>query len=331
MMPAGAFALLYQSLAETLAPATYGPPAWLNAPGREWPLFEPAVQIAAQQTDRRWGRAVEVLAAVRATSPTARRTEYEALFVGQGHPLIWLYESHHVNGRIPGPATFTVKSLYEQAGLETAGAELPDHAALELSFLAYLCQQECQCADSEWSAVRRLFIKKHAGRWLPGVGRALIHCEYPAWAAVGHLLIASLSPSLRRLPTHSELSEILLPLIVDPSACNLCGFCVQSCPTSALGIREDAETTSLWLSAERCVRCEQCVHICTPGVLVLEAAEPSSNLVLLHQSQRAACPACGAPTVSQAELKSVAARLGEHPAWLDYCLDCRPLFLEMNR
>ncbi|MGC8779837.1 MAG: hypothetical protein ACP5UQ_03140, partial [Anaerolineae bacterium] len=45
---------------------------------------------------------------------------------------------------------------------------------------------------------------------------------------------------------------------------------------------------------------------------------------VLRRSPRATCPACGKPTVSQAELAFVAARLGDHPSWLDYCPACRP-------
>jgi hypothetical protein len=48
-------------------------------------------------------------------------------------------------------------------------------------------------------------------------------------------------------------------------------------------------------------------------------AEP----LVLRVSERAHCPLCGDPTVSKAELEAVAARLGEHPVWLDACLVCR--------
>lgn len=319
--------ILFQALAEALASPSYGIPEWICAPGREWPLFEPVVQIAARQPDARWGRAVEALAGVDSASPEARRGEYEILFVGRGRPKIWLYECYHINGRIPGPASFTVKSLYEQAGLEAESAELPDHAALELAFLAYLCEQETQSRDAEWGAARRLFIKSHAGKWLPAVGRALMACEYPAWRAVGHVLAASLSS---RPPMSLKTSEVSRPQISREVDCDLCGFCVQTCPTRALGIREDDQATSLWLNSGRCVGCDRCVRICPAGVLALEETEPSQNLVLLRQSPRAACPRCGAFTVSKIEIEAIAARLGEHPAWLDNCLDCRSSFMEMK-
>ena len=321
-------AAIYQALAQALSPPTYALPDWLRAPGRDWPLFEPAARLAARQADPRWGRAIESLADVKAASPARLRAEYDALFVGQGRPKIWLYESYHLNGRVPGPATFRVKSLYEQAGLESGSAELPDHAALELAFLAYLCDMEAQSGESDWRTARRLFIKNHAGRWLPNVGRALMDCEYPAWRAVGHVLNASLA---RKPVRHPKPLQVLRPALADGAACNLCGFCVQTCPTRALGIREDDATTALWLNADLCVGCERCVRVCPSEALALEGAKSPSNLVLLRQSPRAACPHCGAFTVSQTEIETISAQLGEHPAWLDYCLDCRPLFMEMNR
>lgn len=320
---------IYTGLAQALASPSYGIPDWLCASGRGWPIFEPAVQIAAQKSDPTWRMAVEALAVVKASSKASRSTEYEALFVGGGRPPIWLYESRYVNGRVPGPATFTVQALYKQAGLESQSAELPDHAALELSFLAYLCQQEIKSADPEWRAVRRLFIKKHAGLWLPNVGRALMGSEYPAWQALGYLLEASLSPS-KKHQISPKTAAILLPAIAQPDDCTLCGFCVQSCPTRALGISENDSTTSLWLNAERCITCDHCVRVCLPGALALEGEAPSSNPVLLRQSERAICPVCSAHTVSQAELDAIVNQLGEHPRWLDYCLDCRPHYKELN-
>lgn len=325
---------IYAGLAQALAPPSYDPPpAWFCAPGRDWPIFEPAVQIAARQANPHWRQAIEALAAVKTSSRAARRAEYKALFIGQGRPPIWLYEARHVNGRIPGPATFTVQNIYKQAGLESEGAELPDHAALELSFLAFLSRQEIESADTERLAVRRLFIKNHAGLWLPDVGRALMHSAYPAWQALGQLLVASLSPNTRP-PRSSEASEVAHPVILEPSDCTLCGFCVQSCPTRALSIHEDDSATALWLAAKRCISCEQCARVCLSKALAMEGASNTSTPVLLRQSERAICPACKTHTVSQAELEAIVTQLGEHPRWLDYCLDCRILSnyqMELNQ
>ncbi len=161
---------------------------------------------------------------------------------GQGRPPIWLYESYHLDGRIPGGATFTVKSIYAQAGLETDSAELPDHAALELAFLAFLCQQEMwdEHSQQEWREARRLFIKNHAGKWLPSVGHGLIQSPYPAWQAIDHLIVSLQATKRKSRPERAE-----LPQIADAPACNLCGFCVQICPSRALHIHENQDAYSL--------------------------------------------------------------------------------------
>ncbi len=41
------------------------------------------------------------------------------------------------------------------------------------------------------------------------------------------------------------------------------------------------------------------------------------------------CPSCGQPTVSRAEFDYVAVQIGQ-PAWLAYCPDCRPAFVEKS-
>ena len=324
---------IYTGLAQALAPPTYGLPDWLCVSGRTWPIFQPAVEMAAQQFNPTWRQAVEALAALKKkSSQAARRSEYEALFVGRGRPPIWLYESRHVNGRIPGPATFSVQALYKQAGLESESAELPDHAALELSFLVFLCQQEIKSADPEWRAVRRLFIKKHASLWLPNVGRALIHSEYPAWQALGYLLVASLSSSKQlKAQKPEKASAFLLPSIMQPNECTLCGFCVQICPTRALNIVEEESNTTLLLSTKHCIACDHCVRVCIPKALTLESAENTPSPIILRQSERAICPACDTHTVSQAEIDAILTQLGEHPRWLDYCLNCRPYQMELSK
>jgi nitrate reductase assembly molybdenum cofactor insertion protein NarJ len=156
---------LYRALAETLTPD--GPPVWLARAGREWPLCEIAACLGPTSEGAR--RAVEALAEVRAESLEARRTRYSVLFGGAGRPRFWLYESAALTGRILGPATFAVEKLYRATGLERVGAELPDHASLELAFLAHLAA----VGQDAVLPAERQFIERHAGRWLPSLGRAL--------------------------------------------------------------------------------------------------------------------------------------------------------------
>lgn len=323
---------LYGALAEALAE----PPEWMAAPGREWPLFEIAARLGPTSEAAR--NAAEALAEVRAESPEARRARYTALFVGTGQPRFWLYESAALTGRILGPATFAVEKLYRLAGLnvQRANAELADHASLELAFLARLAAIE---QDATLPAERQ-FIEQHAGRWLPNLGRALAGSGDEAYAPIGQLLADWLTEragviAVSAVTDQRHSSPSRLPAVPDPETCTLCGFCVQVCPVRALAIRESASETALALNAAVCVGCGKCERICKAHALEMKQApkepQPSTgSWNVLRQSPRAMCRACGEPMVSRAELDFVAAQIGR-PAWLDYCLECRPLFLEMQR
>jgi len=320
---------IYRSLAHLLAlsNSTNSLP-WLVNPGREWPLYGMALELAAELNSSAWDKAAAELEKVAAAPREARQVEYQSLFVSQGRPAIWLYESQHLDGRIPGPTTFQLKKLYAEAGLETSSAELPDHAALELTFLAYLTEQG-SCTNGyakDWLAVRDLFIKNHAGRWLPTVGQQLMQSSSPAWAAVGQLLITSLTKEKPKSPHKIQSEAGVFPEIALEKDCTLCGFCVQVCPVNALKIQEDEQATTLWLIPKNCTHCRKCEKICHSNAIKLIASKISSKS-LLRQSKRAICSACSAPTVSQVELQTVAAMLDEHPTWLDYCMDCRSQYM----
>ena len=323
---------LYNTLAEALAE----PPDWLVRPGYEWPLFETTARLAPSSEAAR--RAVEPLAAVRAASLTARRAQYAALFLGPGRPRFWLYESAALTGRVLGPQTFAVERLYRAAGLETASAELPDYASLELAFLAHLAT----VGDAARAILpnEQQFIEQHAGRWLPHLGQALARSEDEVYAPIGKLLVDWLEeaggrqttagrkqPADSRLPTASR-----LPAIPQVEACTLCGFCAQVCPTRALAVHDTEQETSLLLFPAACVGCGKCARVCETHAMRLNAAPAASQpasaeWIVLRQSPRAVCRGCSAPTVSRAELDFVVTRIG-HPLWLDYCSDCRPLLEE---
>jgi TorA maturation chaperone TorD/NAD-dependent dihydropyrimidine dehydrogenase PreA subunit len=330
---------LYSALAEALS----DPPEWMAGPGREWPLFAIATRLASDT------RCLEMLADIRAEPLAGRRKRYATLFVGSGRPRFWLYESAFLTGRILGPETFAVEKLYRAAGLDTLGAELPDHASMELAFLAHLAENVETTGPVAFTDMERRFIEAHAGRWLPQLGRALAQSGDEVYAPIGQLLADWLEEAGRKQKAGGRKQSadcrppaaFCLPHIPQAESCTLCGFCVQVCPTRALAIRETSAETALVLNAGACVSCGKCERVCEMRALrlsphppalspVRNGAEQERGSVVLRRSPRAVCPACGQPTISRAELDFVAAQIG-YPAWLEYCGDCRPQLMENPR
>ena len=337
------FSTLYSGLAKVFAsPGLVRLPDWLALPGMKWPFFYDSARLASLGCSNELIEAVADLTQVAGSNLSTRQQEYEQLFVGYTNPPIWLYEAHYIDGRILGPSSFKVSTLYARYGLEVDGSELPDHASVELAFLAFLIQQESESTESTqaqvWREARTLFIKEHAMTWLPGVGKALVTSGYPGWAAIGRLLIASLSadkPAPKIINVREFAPKDLIPIIEKVDQCILCGFCVQICPTRALTIHEDRQTTSLRLSVPACIHCKKCMQVCPAHVIdmssAFSAAEKLPEIqnqglaiqpILLVESPRVACPKCGEPTVSKAELGYVIQHIG-HPNWLDHCANCR--------
>jgi ferredoxin/nitrate reductase assembly molybdenum cofactor insertion protein NarJ len=318
-----AYARLYQSLAEVLAE----PPEWFTRPGDQWPLFADVLEIAqgGHRVASTMHHAARELAQIPSENLGARRARYEALFQGTNRPHLWLYESMVRDGRLAGPSTFSIASAYKAAGVVVSGTELPDHASVELAFLAYLSAQEANAADSadQWRRARRLFISHHAGKWLPALGRSLAQTQDTVYSPIGRLLVNALLIIPRVIRPAPTLTNVL-PNLSPPEMCNLCSFCVQVCPTRALTIRETDEVTSLQISDSACVGCRHCIRICPTRALEMARRQPDNHCRVLRASVRAHCLFCGQPMISQAELEAVSKELGD-PAWLNYCPDCRPL------
>jgi ferredoxin len=321
---------LYHFLAEALSE----PPDWLALSGREWPLYESAIHLAPESEAAR--KAVVAMMEIGDEPIEVRQDRYSTLFSSHGRPHLWIYESGALRGRLFTEDTLDVEQWYRMAGLDVLGVELPDHASLELEFLAYLSGVE----QIDYSRIERGFLQRHAGRWLPDLGLAMVSSRDPVYAPIGQLLVnwmEEVSPRLHN-PGH-PLEKTLKPAKLLPALhldrvedCTLCGFCVQRCPVRALRILEDHQTTSLQISTNRCVSCGKCVRTCEPGVLVMEETLVSRNGVppgwdTLRQSPRISCQVCGTPLVSQAEYRYVSSRLG-HPDWLKLCQGCRSGYLE---
>jgi ferredoxin/nitrate reductase assembly molybdenum cofactor insertion protein NarJ len=322
---------LYHFLAEALSE----PPDWLALSGREWPLYEAAIHLAPESEAAR--KAVVAMMEIGEEPLKLRQDRYSTLFSSHGRPHLWIYESGALKGRLFTEDTLDVEQWYQSAGLDVLGAELPDHASLELEFLAYLSGAE----QIDFSRIELGFLQRHAGRWLPDLGHAMLSSGDPVYAPIGQLLMnwmAEANPQSHN-PGHSKGKTIKpskrLPTLHFDRVedCTLCGFCVQRCPVRALRIDEDHQTTSLQMSTKRCVGCGRCARACAPGVLVMEESFMSRDEVppvwdtTLRQSPRISCQVCGTPLVSQAEVRYVSSRLG-HPNWLELCQDCRSEYLE---
>ncbi len=299
---------MYAVLAEVLAE----PPEWICQPGREWPLFELASRLLPDSS------ALADLASIQAETWPERQARYTALSAGQ--PSHWLYESAFLTGRILGEATFAVAKCYSQAGLQVEGSQLPDGAAPELAFLAFLVEKNNLPAEQD-------FLKQHACRWLPALGNSLVQGGDPLYAAVGQLLSDWITLASRPLTLAVETSTSRRPVLLDQAACSLCGFCAQRCPTGALTIRETDLQTGLVLATDSCNGCGRCVRACEmrPSLLSMQVAgelQLSAAPIALRISTRVVCVKCGKPMVSQAEMDFVISKIG-HPGWLDYCEECR--------
>lgn len=259
-----------------------------------------------------------------------------------------LYESLHRQGNLMGSTTLEVGEWYSALGMQPAGGELPDHAGVELTFLGALVSTagDLQSQDQHHLAARlgqehTRFMRHHAARWLPDLGRDLVADAAPFYAAIGRWLSDFLEEEMssahgprRRRTLQAEIHE--------PSACNFCTACIARCPTNALAIMEDEHETRLVLWPTRCSGCERCSRACPTHCLGMAAAEadgadgeeigdPPIEPRVLTQSRRLHCPRCGRPTVSRAEWDQILTQLdmdAKMQRQLSLCVECKTVAQE---
>jgi TorA maturation chaperone TorD len=317
---------LYYCLADALATADL--PEWLAQPGREWPLYECICGLAGSSEAARL--AVCAIGKIPGEPLARRKARYTALFCGPGRPRCWLYESVACSGRVLGPETLSVEKWYRSAGFEMNSAELPDHASAELAFLAILAGE-----GSAGRELERAFIIRHAGRWLPDLGRELKCTGDKVYGPVGELLTEWLEETAwpgKKLSGQAyrvDRQTSKLPVVHPVEKCSLCGFCAQVCPTHALSIRENAFSRDLILSPAACILCRKCELVCEfeaiqilPQTVFVDDQHSSRDLLILRRSSLKTCRICGSVIASQAELEYLNQQLG-FPDWLDICPDCR--------
>lgn len=325
---ARARATIYHALAEVLA----GPTSGIQN------LLLEAATAGAQVLD---SAACQKVALTLAELPTASlealHRRYMRLINNPGWRPVALYESLHRQGCLMGQLTREVELRYRISGLAPVDGELPDHASVELAYLGHLVEAEAEARlDGNRQLVARLkaeyhdFLRTHVGAWLPEVGGTLAAAGDSFYAAAGHLLSGFLAEELAGRKRNGQ-TGVRLPTLQDPATCTLCGLCIGSCPLGALWVIESATETALVLNSAQCVGCNRCVRICPEGVLHLRTggwsgAANGTGCQIMRQSPRAECPDCGRPTVSQAELEAIFARLQPDPATqqrLCLCVECK--------
>lgn len=319
---------LYAVLAEALS----DPPDWLALSGCQWPLYSIATALDIGSSNAR--QALERIRGIPPEPAAIRQERYDALFSGPGRPRFWLHESLYRSGRLFGSETIEVEGIYRATGLVTEGSELPDHASLELAFLAYVANQQTgfEPESAAWLEIERNFMTTHAGLWLPALGRDLAGSGDEVYAPIGQFLAGWLVTNRQPHPhVYSPLAGGCSPILQNGANCSLCGFCVQVCSSQVLRIRESPAETVLLRTGKSCSGCGKCVKICPEQALILGKSNPvdgtPGEMAVLHSSPRAHCPKCGRPTVSQAELECIVRQTGPLP-WLELCQECRFISME---
>jgi TorA maturation chaperone TorD len=330
-------ARLYQALADALeAPL----PDWLSRPGGDNPLRDALSEAARGLASSTCRRTLRQLTSVPPQEIALVRARHARLLVGPGQPQIMPYESWHRDHQLGGPTSQVVGQWYEAMGAEPAQGELPDHLCMELAFLAYLHREESRAlergdedAGEAWKNQANRFLHEHPLRWVPEVGDALAHQGDPVFGPIGYLLANWLreEASVLQPATSRSGKTKVVPVLMRPALCTLCGFCVQVCAPKALYIHETKDETSLVFNAQRCTSCAECIRTCTDHLLKMKRADKcdaTSKEEVLFASPRAICPGCGRPHVSEAELRAVIERLdasGSLLRSLTYCVDCKAL------
>lgn len=144
-----------------------------------------------------WQRLLAGLTTPGGCPPVAEmQPEYIRLFVvSPGGVPCPPYESCYVEagGRVTGWLLVEVEQHYAAAGLALAPSlgELPDHVAVELEFMSYLCGRaasECEAGrvgDSlQWLHLQLAFLREHLGRWFPNLARRVTGADTQGFYAL---------------------------------------------------------------------------------------------------------------------------------------------------
>lgn len=177
----------YRLFAASLLPPDRPRLARLRAAAR--PLLRSATVLAGLAIFDPWVQFLRVLRAADDGTAATLETEFARVFAltgnGAGCPP---YESHYraTDAETGARLTALVEQEYATAGvhLNSAVGAPPDHAAVELEFMAFLCDAEGRAWEGKLLGDctrvlerQRRFLQNHLVRWLPSFARAVAETD----------------------------------------------------------------------------------------------------------------------------------------------------------
>lgn len=143
-------------------------------------------ELLGQMFDRTFAEELQASVAAETDAAATLRQAFMDLFKVPGGRYVQPYESvyrdtREINGRqvgglLMGPSAAAVQKWYRLAALEISPEfkDLPDHIALELHYLAHLCEREAEFGragdDAKATRAREMerdFLKAHIVTWMP--------------------------------------------------------------------------------------------------------------------------------------------------------------------
>lgn len=259
---------------------------------------------------------------------------YTRLFLGPQKPLVYPYESVHIEGQLGGITCDQVKRCYAEAGLKmsTTQHQLPDHISVELAFMAYLAAQEEQdtAQAQTWRQKQRRFLLDHLARWLPSfwqkIENSAAHPYYHEAACTLRMLVEG---DLKRSTVTKRYLNIRLS--VDTQRCTLCTLCKDSCSPGAISVESTHTALTLLFNRADCNGCRACLRICPENAIILERCPPLDQPRRSQQSSMASaprviCPRCHQPHIALPWLEQLTRRLEDGKfatQSLVYCPPCK--------
>ncbi|MBI3988413.1 MAG: 4Fe-4S dicluster domain-containing protein [candidate division NC10 bacterium] len=166
------------------------------------------------------------------------------------------------------------------------------------------------------------------------VGRMGPHRLQEERTANGSLRLRDL---LRDLSTRLGLKQVVLQGDSIPfglvkveegeKACTLCGVCPDRCPTGALFLQENTQTSKLLFDHASCVACFSCVEACPEKVLTVEReldfGQIRNEPTILAEDRITSCRRCGKPIAPSHMLQKVQPLFSPQPLDLEVCSFCR--------